>query len=172
MDNFAEQLVEKRRTGADLAKKILISAAALLVASFLMYIAMLGFFVMVILAVLVLAGGVWLLGSFNVEYEYILTNNDLDIDKIIGKRKRKRMISLDLSTAEAFAPYPPETDVAADATVHAYTGSETDAYYLVVNHSGYGRVKLIFNPNEKMRTAITQELPALLRNRIAHNLNK
>ena len=42
---------------------------------------------MVILAVLVLAGGVWLLGNFNIEYEYILTNNDLDIDKVIGKRK-------------------------------------------------------------------------------------
>lgn len=64
---------------------------------------------MVILAVLVLAGGVWLLGNFNIEYEYILTNNDLDIDKVIGKRKRKRMISLDVSTAEAFAPYPAET---------------------------------------------------------------
>ena len=57
MDNIAEQLVEKRRTGADLAKKILISAGALIIASFFMYIAMMGFFVMVILAVLVLAGG-------------------------------------------------------------------------------------------------------------------
>lgn len=111
MDNIAEQLVEKRRTGADLAKKILISAGALIIASFFMYIAMMGFFVMVILAVLVLAGGVWLLGNFNIEYEYILTNNDLDIDKVIGKRKRKRMISLDVSTAEAFAPYPAENDV-------------------------------------------------------------
>lgn len=109
MDNIAEQLVEKRRTGADLAKKILISAGALIIASFFMYIAMMGFFVMVILAVLVLAGGVWLLGNFNIEYEYILTNNDLDIDKVIGKRKRKRMISLDVSTAEAFAPIPLKT---------------------------------------------------------------
>ena len=154
MDNIAEQLVEKRRTGADLAKKILISAGALIIASFFMYIAMMGFFVMVILAVLVLAGGVWLLGNFNIEYEYILTNNDLDIDKVIGKRKRKRMISLDVSTAEAFAPYP----------------AETDAYYLVVNHSGYGKVKLIFNPNEKMREAITQELPNSLRIKLKHNL--
>ena len=55
MDNIAEQLVEKRRTGADLAKKILISAGALIIASFFMYIAMMGFFVMVIRAVLVLA---------------------------------------------------------------------------------------------------------------------
>lgn len=170
MDNIAEQLVEKRRTGADLAKKILISAGRADHRFVLHVHCNDGIFVMVILAVLVLAGGVWLLGNFNIEYEYILTNNDLDIDKVIGKRKRKRMISLDVSTAEAFAPYPAENDVPADATVHAYTGSETDAYYLVVNHSGYGKVKLIFNPNEKMREAITQELPNSLRIKLKHNL--
>lgn len=169
MDNFAEQLVEKRRTGADTAKKILISAAALIVASFLMYLAIMGLLTMVIFAVLVLGVGVWLLGNFNVEYEYIITNNEMDIDKIVGRRKRKRMISVDVSNAEEFAPYPADHDTAVDATVHAYTGSETDAYYLIVNHSGYGKVKLIFNPNEKMREAIMQELPNTLRIKLRHN---
>lgn len=169
MDNIAEQLVEKRRTGADTLKKILVSAAALILASFCMYLAMMGILTMVIPAVLILGGGVWLLGSFNIEYEYIITNNEMDIDKIIGRRKRKRMITVDISSAEEFAPYPADHDVAADATVHAYSGSETDAYYLVVNHSGYGRVKLIFNPNERIREAIMQELPNTLRIKLRHN---
>ncbi|MBP0982342.1 MAG: hypothetical protein J6A19_01320 [Oscillospiraceae bacterium] len=169
MDNIAEQLVEKRRSGADTAKKILISAGALLIASFFMYLAMMGMFTMVIFAVLVLGGGVWLLGNFNVEYEYILTNNEMDIDKIIGRRKRKRMITVDVSKADEFAPYPSDHDVNVDATVHAYTGSETDSYYLIVNHSDYGKVKLIFNPNEKMREAITQELPNMLRVKLRQN---
>lgn len=169
MDNIAEQLVEKRRTGADTAKKILVSAAALILASFFMYLAMMGMLTMVIFAVAILGGGVWLLGSFNIEYEYIVTNNEMDIDKIIGRRKRKRMITVDISSAEEFAPYPANHDVAADATVHAYSGSETDAYYLVVNHSGYGRVKLIFNPNERIREAIMQELPNTLRIKLRQN---
>lgn len=169
MDNIAEQLVEKRRTGADTVKKILISVGALLLASFFMYLAMMGAFTMVIFAVLVLVGGVWLLGSFGVEYEYIVTNNEMDIDKIIGRRKRKRMITVDVSKADEFAPYPSDHDVNVDATVHAYTGSETDAYYLIVNHSDYGKVKLIFNPNEKMREAITQELPNMLRVKLRQN---
>ncbi len=169
MDNIAEQLVEKRRSGTDTAKKILISVAALIIASFFMYLAMMGMFTMVIFAVLILGGGVWLLGNFNVEYEYIITNNEMDIDKIVGRRKRKRMITVDISTAEEFAPYPSDHDVNVDATVHAYTGSETDAYYLIVNHSGYGKVKLIFNPNEKMREAITQELPNTLRVKLRKN---
>jgi len=164
MDNIAEQLVEKRRTGADVMKKILISAAALLLASFCMYIAIVtAFYTLVIIAVIILGGGVWLLGNFNTEYEYILTNNEMDIDKIIGKRKRKRMITVDLSSAEEFAVYPPEHDVHADVTVHAYTGSDTDSYYLIVGHKDYGKVKVIFNPNQRMRDAITNELPNTLR---------
>ena len=169
MDNIAEQLVEKRSTGADTAKKILISAAALILASFFMYLAMMGAFTMVIFAVLVLAGGVWLLGGFGIEYEYIVTNNEMDIDKIIGRRKRKRMITVDISQAEDFAPYPSEQDTQVDATVHAYSGSETDAYYLIAKHSSYGTVKLIFNPNEKIREAIMQELPNALRIKLRKN---
>ena len=129
MDNFEEQLVEKRRTGADTAKKILISAAALILASFFMYLALSGLLTMVIFAVL----------------------------------------TVDISQAEDFAPYPPENEINADATVHAYTGSDVDAYYLLVNHSGYGRVKLIFNPNKKMREAIMQELPNTLRIKLRNN---
>lgn len=170
MDNLAEQLIEKRRTGADLAKKALISVGALIIASFFMFVAIyMGLYVSVILAVGVLAGAIWLLGNFNIEYEYIVTNNEMDIDKIIGRRKRKRMITVDISKAEDFAPYPFENDVSADATVHAYSGSDTDAYYLLVNHSDYGKVKVIFNPNKKIREAIMQELPNTLRIKLRNN---
>lgn len=163
MDNIAEQLVQKKRTGADLAKKILISVGAVLIATFFMILAMQGMFTMVIFAVLVLGGGVWLMSGFGIEYEYIITNNEMDIDKIIGRRKRKRMITVDFKRAEDFAPYTADNDVKADATVHAYTGMEKDAYYLVVTHNDYGRVKVIFNPNERMREAIKQELPNALK---------
>lgn len=170
MDNIAEQLVQKRRTSADLTKKVLVSLGALILASFFMFIAIItGFYVSVIFAVGILAGGVWLLGNFSVEYEYIVTNNEMDIDKIIGRRKRKRMITVDISNAEDFAPYPSENDISADVTVHAYSGSETNAYYLLVNHSGYGRVKVIFNPNEKIREAIMQEIPNTLRIKLRKN---
>lgn len=163
MDNIAEQLVQKKKTGADTAKKILISAGALIIASFFMYLAMMGMFTMVIFAVGVLAGGIWLLGSFGIEYEYIITNNEMDIDKIIGRRKRKRMITVDFKRAEDFGRYTPDNDIKADATVHAYTGVDKDAYYLVVTHNDYGRVKVIFNPNERLRESIMQEIPNTLR---------
>ena len=163
MDNIAEQLVQKKKTGADTAKKVLISVGALIIASFFMYLAMMGMFTMVIFAVGVLAGAIWLLGSFGIEYEYIITNNEMDIDKIIGRRKRKRMITVDFKRAEDFGRYTPDNNVQADATVHACTGVDKDAYYLVVTHNDYGRVKIIFNPNERLRESIMQEIPNTLR---------
>lgn len=171
MDNYSEQLVSKQRGTADMIKLAAIAAGSVILATIFMFLAIVTFiFSFVIPAVIILFVGIWLMGNQNIEYEYIITNGEMDIDKIIGKRKRKRMITLDLGAAEEFAPYPPEEDKSADATVHASNGLEQDAYYLLVNHSGYGMVKLIFNPNEKMREAITQELPNMLRVKIKHNV--
>ncbi len=170
MDNIAEQLVAKQPTSADTVKKVLISVAALLIASLLMFFAIaMAVFALVIPAVGVLAGAVYLISTMNVEYEYIVTNNEIDIDKIIGKSRRKRLITLDISAAEAFAPYG-SSDVTADATVHATDGTEKNAYNLVVKHSAYGTVNLIFNPNEKIREAIMQELPHALRIKLTHHV--
>lgn len=163
MDNFCEQLVEKRRTGADNAKMILVSLGLILGASVCMCGAMfLGLTFLVVIAVGLLALGVWLISGMNVEYEYIVTNNELDIDKIIGRRKRKRMITLDLSKANDFGVYPYDGDVDADTTVHATTGFEKNARYLLVEHDDYGKVKVIFNPNEKLREAIANVVPKTL----------
>lgn len=170
MDTFSEQLVPKISTGADKAKKILISLATILLASVLMWLSIVyGVYSLIILVLLILYGGVWLVSNMNVEYEYIITNNEMDIDKIIGRRKRKRMITLDISAAEDFAPYSSEIDVSADATVHATSGGEKNAHYLVVQHNSYGKVMLIFNPNEKTREAIMQEIPNSLRIKIRNN---
>ena len=171
MDNIAEQLISKQPTSGDRAKLALISVGGILLASVAMFFAIItGIMVLVLVAVGLIAGTVYYISGAYVEYEYIITNDEMDIDKIIGKRKRKRMITVDLSGAEDFAPYPSEQDIKADATVFATSGSEKDAYYLVTAHSSYGKVKIIFNPNEKIREAIMQELPNALRIKIKHNV--
>ncbi|UKI37385.1 MAG: DUF6106 family protein [Clostridiales bacterium] len=42
----------------------------------------------------VVYGAYILITHFNVEYEYILTNGDIDIDKIIAKKKEKKSFEL------------------------------------------------------------------------------
>lgn len=170
MDTYSEQLVTRASTGADKAKKILISVGSILIATLLMWLSIVfAAYTLILLVFGVLGLGVYLVSNMDVEYEYIITNDEMDIDKIIGRRKRKRLITIDLRSAEDFAPYPAAEDVSVEATVHATTGYENNAYYMLVQHGVYGKVMLIFNPNEKTREAIMQEVPNQLRIKIANN---
>ena len=169
MDTYSEQLVSRASTGADKAKKILISTGAILLSTVLMWLSIVfAFYSLIFLVFGVLGLGVYLVSNMDIEYEYIITNDEMDVDKIIGRRKRKRMITLDLGSAEDFAPYPAAEDIKVDVTVHASTGYENDAHYLLVQDNNYGKVMLIFNPNEKTREAIMQEVPNQLRIKLKH----
>lgn len=170
MDTYSEQLVGKASTGSDKAKKVLISVGAILIATILMWLSIIfAAYTLILLVFAVLGGGVYLVSNMDVEYEYIITNDEMDIDKIIGRRKRKRMITIDLRSVEDFGAYPPKDDIPVEATVHASTGYEKNAAFLLAQHKIYGKVMLIFNPNEKTREAIMQEIPNQLRIKIKHN---
>ncbi len=163
MDNISEQLIAKARTGADTAKAVaIIVVMALVAAASVFFVFQQGLTLLLALAIGAVILGVWLLKGINVEYEYTVTNNELDIDKIVGKRKRTRLITVDLKQTEDFYTYPSK-DGDYDTTVYATSGLETDARCLVVKHKDYGRVNVIFNPNSSMREAITKEFPNALR---------
>lgn len=170
MDNFSEQLVAKKRTGADIAKIVLTLAGCSVIGLAAIFFGLLtGFLVLILIGMAIIGVGIWLSTGFNVEYEYIITNNEMDIDKILGKRRRKRMITVDLSRATAFEPYPGTQESEADVIVHASTGTEEDAYFLVCEHHDYGKVEIIFNPNERTRNSIIHEFPGLLKQKVNDN---
>ena len=165
MDNFCEQIIKKERTGGDTAKYVIIIVLMVLVIGVCIFFSLQGLYILLMLAFSAGWGGVWLLKGISVEYEYIITNNEMDIDKITGRRKRTRMITVDLSKAEDFYTFS-EQNVKFDTTVYASSGLETDAYCLIVLHSDYGKVRIIFNPDERTREAIVQEFPFTLRTRM------
>jgi len=169
MDIYSEQLVTKKRTGGDIAKIALTLLGSILVGSAVIFFSLIsGFLVLIIGGMLIIGFGAWLAAGFGVEYEYIITNNEMDIDKILGKRKRKRMITVDLSKASQFGKMSGADEKDADVTVYASTGME-DAHILICGHSDYGTVKIIFNPNENTRKAIEQGLPTALRRKVNDN---
>lgn len=166
MDNYSEQLVAKIRTTADTVKIVVTIVLSSLIAGFFVFFALVsGFLLLIFLGMGLFFYGVWLVNGMGIEYEYIVTNTELDIDKIIGKRKRKRMITVDLTHAEEFAPLngdSPDCDV----IVRASSGSDTNIHYLIAEHSDYGKVKIIFNPNKKFTEALKLGFPAKLRTRM------
>lgn len=165
MDSYCEQLVAKTRTSGDTAKMVLtIVISALIAALFVYLILFIGLFGLIPAGASV-GVGIWLAGNVSVEYEYIITNDEMDIDKIIGKRKRKRMITVDLKRITDFEKLPCSNENF-DVVVQASSGLEGRACCMFVEHSDYGNVKIIFDPNKKIREAIAQAAPKQLRDKV------
>ena len=96
MDTFMEKIVAKKQTPKDMLTKAGIIIAIPVVYILIMNIPVISQFLSGLWLFLIAAliyGGYHLIRSRNIEYEYIVTNGDLDIDKIIARRKRKRIFS-------------------------------------------------------------------------------
>lgn len=162
MDTFIEQLVEKAAGKKETAFKILIGAGAVILAigAFILLM-MFGLTpVGIVLGAGIFYGAYWLVSEQEIEYEYILTNGDLDIDKITAKKKRKRLLSAKLKTFEKFGKLSdaPEADESV-TTVLAASGYADEAYFADFNHSRYGKTRLIFSPNKDFREKMDAFIP-------------
>lgn len=157
MDIFLEQIVTKKNTSVDMIKKIGIIVVGIIIVMLALFVLpvivpFLGMFSFLIAAgVLYLMW--YLLTSFNIEYEYILTNGEIDVDKIISKRKRKRLITVNCRNFLEFGKYNPKEheNKTYSSTILACTSiDDSDTYYAVLDHAKFGRCILVFNPNEKL----------------------
>lgn len=102
-----------------------------------------------------------------IEYEYIFINGDMDIDKIMGRRKRKRLATIEMSTLTQFGRLTPEKrdeifssqNTVIDASDNLRSDSD---YYLECRHKTYGMCYLIFTPSdeyvEEMKPFFPREL--------------
>ncbi len=105
--DFCEYAVEKKKSGAYLAKIILFSIAAviLLVAAFTVVVPLFGMSIGLI--VLVLIGVlIWYFSRFlSIEYEYTQTASELDFAAVYSKQYRKEKLSVDIKkSAKRIAP--------------------------------------------------------------------
>ena len=99
MDKFHEQLVTTSKTSK---YKITNFLAYFFGIIGLMYVFV--NLIMAILFILLAVGMHFLKKKFFVEFEYTLTNGDVDIDKIIEMKKRKRVISFNMKDVQMLAP--------------------------------------------------------------------
>jgi hypothetical protein len=166
MDVFYEQLVEKVPSGKDNAKKFGIYALALILAIVAIFLTMSTVFAS--LGLLVAAGigwGAYYLGTNQfVEYEYAITNGEIDIDKIVGKRKRSRLLTVEVSQFTAFGQYLNETKNGDDLTiVLASENVGVNDWFADFETESYGNTRLIFTPDKKFLECIRPYLKNGLR---------
>src|SRR5690554_5734038 len=91
MDVFIEKLVKRRKTMADVLLILLIVAGAVILSYLIMrYIPQFAMILIIGLFYLVYV----LITKLNIEYEYAVTNGELDIDMITNQKQRKRLLSV------------------------------------------------------------------------------
>ena len=169
MDTFFEQIVPIRKTGTSLMALFGIwFAALLLTAVLILFGGILGAFSSLVPIIIfgILFAAYKLTGRFNTEYEYIITNGTMDVDKIINKSSRKRITSVELSGVSRLEKFNPHMIANMDKKnlVVACNTDDPDAYFMVCEREGKGAISIVFAPEERLKGAIVKFVPKFIAN--------
>ncbi len=173
MDSYAEQIVKKADNGSDSVKRTAcfiggIAAGLLLIALFMkLRLAIVG----AMLGVGAFYGGLYLGTNYDVEYEYLVVNNELSIDKILAKKRRKKLINVNVSGFEDFGKYDDNMTENDDVTIIYAAGvSEFDealgTYYADFNDETHGKCRLVFTPSVKVLRELKLGLKGTLKSKV------
>lgn len=165
MDIYKEQIVVKKPTSSDWAKRLGVLFGA-------------GILILACIFILPISGEIWFMPllvigvviyavfryypQFYTEYEYIFTNGEIDFDKIMGKAKRKRLATVEVSTFEEFGRFDPKAFEGREFNTRLFVCSsptDPDTYYAVLNSQTLQKTLLVFNPNEVILESIKEALP-------------
>lgn len=156
MDSFLEYLMAKKPT----AKEIILKA---LVIFFAVFLSLLVFTIFAAVAALrafsffaVLCIGYLayiVVTRMSIEYEYIFTNGDLDIDIIRGRKVRKRLISIkckDIKIMEKTEDIQAKTKTGEKSIIAVYNPNACEIYKIEAVKNGGRDVLIFFQPTEKL----------------------
>lgn len=161
MDSFCEYLVKrKKKTSEKIICVLLIIAALIFSAAALLYLFPLVYSLFrdattLIFPLIVAAwwGCLILIKRYNVEFEYCLTGSEIDVDKIINKKKRMKVMSASLRTMAMVAPVDSVhfTDTYKNMiTVDCSARDEHMRTFFAIYRVDGQQKCLLFSPNEKM----------------------
>ena len=161
MDSFFEQIVKKKKGAKEWAVIIgvIVAAVALFLLAFLYATSLI-----VVATVGIGYGAWWLATTQNIEYEYCVTNGDIDIDTIIARRKRARLVSVAGRKIRALAPYDPQKPLGKfQRTVMAAPSlNEEGLWYFTYHSKKNGDTLVIFMPDDRVLSAFYEGLPKLI----------
>lgn len=166
MDTFFEQIVSINKTAKTLLLLIGIWVLAFVVSA-LIFIFLFGgsfLFIALLLVFGTFFGAYKLTELLSVEYEYIITNGTMDVDKITAKSSRKRMTSFELANVERIEKYNINAKPVGNykKTVIACNENDPSAYFMVVSKEGKGNELIVFSPNERIKGAIVKFVPKFI----------
>lgn len=167
MDTFFEQIVAVRKDAKSwlIVIGVLLAATLISAALFLFLMPLLGFIVLLLICGVYY--GAWqLIIRQSVEYEYIVTNGSMDVDRIVAQRSRKRVLSFEISSVERLEKYNPASPPVGNytKTVIACTPDTANTYYMVVTSEEKGSRLFVFTPDDRIKGAVKKALPKFIAN--------
>ena len=144
------------------------SATALrlfLVAAAIAAFVILRFSVLLPTLVLVFWGAWWLATNRNIEFEYSITNGEMDVDCIIAQRRRKRLCTITCAKVDAYGELAKANfdGQKFQHTIMAAPSANMEGnYYFVYRSKTHGRTLVIFHPDERVQQAFFAALPRLM----------
>ena len=169
MDTFFEQIVSIKKGAKEVALILLIIAAALIIGAVLMLlsIAQMSLAGIIFLAIAgIFYGAYRLVALLNVEYEYILTNGEMDIDKITNRSSRKRQITFNLKDVLRIEKYNFQNPVVVrGAKTEIYCNkNDQNACFVLLDHKSHGKTLVVFAPSERMLKGMNGFIPRTIAN--------
>ncbi|MBO5197642.1 MAG: hypothetical protein J6B85_03865 [Lachnospiraceae bacterium] len=158
---YAEAGCKRQNNGKVLLQKVGLIAAVVLII-------LVGFLMMntivMFVGMLGVIGIFFLLPNFNVEYEYVFVDGQLDFDKIMGKSRRKNALRIQMEQVELVAPtnshsldsYKNMNDV----KVRNFASGDPNAkVYEIIHREGEKTTRILFEPSEKMISCMKLKSP-------------
>lgn len=162
MDTFFEQLIKRRKDTKDyvlIAVYAIAAVIALFILTTLYAIPLVSMFAIPLQA-LVIFFAYRLISSRNIEFEYAVTNGDLEIDKILNRQKRSKLVSIESKSVEIMVPLGDSRIPAVDEKdiIDATTGNpDADIYCIVFGETG--RKILLFEPTKRIADELKKRNP-------------
>lgn len=149
--NNAKIMLQK--AGIIAAIVILFMLSILMGQSILMFVGLIG-----------IVGAVYFFPRFNVEWEYVFVDGQLDFDKIMGNSKRKTALRIQFEQVETVAPVKSHTldsyNNNRQMKVRDFSSGNPNAkVYALMHREGEKLTQILFEPSEKMLSCMKMKSP-------------
>lgn len=160
MDLFVEKLVRRKKSPMDIAYTILLILVALAGSYFALLYA-------TFISPLIIAGlfylAYYLASQRNIEFEYAITNGDVDIDMIVNQRKRSRVFSANCRNFEVVArvnseQYTPQIRNTKTVLNFSSRDPKADVWFIYLIQNSTPKV-ILFEPDEQIIDSFRTFIP-------------
>lgn len=160
---FKEYLIKQKKSPKDVAMQGALCVAAVIVSAVLFVLG--GAFMGPLLVCGIAFGTYYLFSKLNKEYEYILTNNELDIDVIYNRSSRKRVITVDMRKIDIMASIKDKNHAnALDKQYKVINASDNtdqaNTYAIIGENDKYGNFKILITPNDALLEDLFRQSPS------------